>query len=140
MLLSMHSGHPFFGPFLGASCLAAALVACGASNASNEDLLPRLRAALDAPVASNETSHAHSRLVEDVVKADSLLGKSRQEVLVAIGKGEECSLHPRCDEHGFDDTDWFYQVGQMGGAQPPYLIVGFNREGRVDRTWYLRTH
>lgn len=115
------------------------LVGCGAAT-PREDLLPRLQAAIDAPVSSTDQSHEHSRLVEEVVRTDALMGKTRQEVMRAIGKGEECSLHPRCDEHGFDDSDWFYQVGQLGGAQPPYLIVGFDREGRVGRTWYLKTH
>jgi outer membrane protein assembly factor BamE (lipoprotein component of BamABCDE complex) len=96
-----------------------------------------------APVASSDDTVRHSQLVENVVEADVLEGMTRDEVRAKIGAGDPCSRHPRCAENEFEEDDWFYTVGEMGesdAAQAPILIVGFDRFGKVHRTWNLRTH
>lgn len=130
---------------LHASALGCALAmlgsACGAgSGMSRQQQLTELNAAMDREVTDLEQSYEHSRLVEAVVEEGTLERMTRPEVQEAIGRGDPCSRHPRCAEAGFEDDDWFYHVGQMGGVRAPILIVGFDREGRVGRTWYLRTH
>ncbi len=113
---------------------------CGAS-ARDLAKLTELKAAIQEPVNSREEANEYSVLVEDA--ADSLRGLSRNEVAAKIGHGDECATHPRCQELGFNDDDWFYAVGQIGhgyGGPVPILIVGFDRESRAWRTWNLRTH
>jgi hypothetical protein len=97
------------------------------------------------PVQSRQQRKQHSRLVEKALESDALQGMTRTEVKQTIGRGDPCSRHPRCAEHGFAGDDWFYTVGRMGtqGGDPgplPLLIVGFDRTGRVNRTWNLRVH
>jgi hypothetical protein len=112
----------------------------GGSSQSRDQLLGQLDAAIEEPVPDEETSHRHSRLAMEIVEDGVLERMNRVEVEQAIGRGDPCSRHPRCAENGFADDDWFYTVGQSGGEQAPLIIVGFDREGRVDRTWYMRTH
>ena len=81
--------------------------------------------------------------MEQVADADALQGMTREEIQTAIGKGDDCSAHPRCEENGFASNDWFYTVGQIGtgpAGNLPLLIVGFDRSGRVDRVWNFSTH
>lgn len=119
-------------------------VACGgAPSVPRAQSLQELRVAIESPVSSPEVSAENSRLVHQLADDDVLQNIRRHELEEAIGRGEVCSRHPRCGEQGFDSNDWFYRVGQPGGgyAGPvPELIVGFSREGRVDRVWNLRTH
>lgn len=124
----------------------ASFSACGGgSRARGEQLFPQLRAAIDTPLDSQEKSAEHSRLVEDVLESGALSGMTRSEVEAAIGRGDDCSRHPQCGEQEFEDDDWYYSVGRMGetpapGVGTPVLIVGFDRFGKVERTWNLRTH
>ncbi|MCA9582985.1 MAG: hypothetical protein KC416_14395 [Myxococcales bacterium] len=106
------------------------------------DTLPRLRAAIGTPVNSPEDAATHSRLTEEALEGGNLQGKSRAEVEGLIGRGDPCSRHPQCEEQGFADGDWFYTVGTLGAAHTalPVFIVGFDRQGRVARTWNLRVH
>lgn len=124
--------------FLGAISLAA----CGATM-TREEGLPQLRAAIERPISSPEESQENSRLVEAILDNTLLHGMFRAEVEEAIGRGDQCSRHPRCAEHGYHGDDWFYTVGQMGEGRTgalPILIVGFDTSGRVTKTWNLRTH
>lgn len=108
-----------------------------------ETLLSNLNDAMEVPVRSPEAAATQSQVVEDAVAGDALQGLSRSEVQGQIGRGEECSTHPRCVSLGFAGNDWVYQVGRQDGGYAgavPLLIVGFGRSGRVDRVWNLRTH
>ena len=118
-----------------------AATGCGA-RVPPEQLLANLRDAMQGDVASAEASAAHSRAVESALDENALNGLRRDEVEQRIGRGEPCSRHPRCAEHDFRDNDWFYEVGHAArgyGSALPLLILGFNRAGRVERTWSLRT-
>ncbi len=117
------------------------LAGCGGASQGGSELLPQLRAAMGKPVDSMDQSKAHSRLVEDALESNALSGMNRAEVEAAIGRGDECSRHPRCAEQNFQNDDWYYDVGTLGagGAQLPVLIVGFDHTGHVTRTWNLRT-
>lgn len=127
--------------------LAAASVVyagCGGRPAvAREQRLVQLSQALDAPLASSEESEQNSRLVQQVLEEDVLEGMTRAEVREQLGRGDSCARHPRCAELGFQQDDWFYFVGQMGSgsvSRVPILILGFDSQGRVARTWNLRTH
>ena len=118
------------------------LSSCGPSVPKGQ-LIAQLQEALRTPVDSSEQSASHSRVVEDAVEAAALEGLRRHEVEEKIGRGDDCSRHPRCGELGFESDDWFYNVGPMGegyGGPVPVLILGFDREGKVVRAWNLRTH
>ncbi|MBW2463482.1 MAG: hypothetical protein JRH11_17660 [Deltaproteobacteria bacterium] len=122
--------------------LVITLAGCGATM-SREEGLPQLRAAIERDISSPEESQENSRLVEAILDNTLLHGMFRAEVEEAIGRGDQCSRHPRCQEHGYDGNDWFYTVGQMGDGRTgalPILIVGFDTSGRVTKTWNLRTH
>lgn len=118
--------------------------ACGSvPSVPREQSLQELRTAIESRVTSPEASADSSRLVHQIADDDVLQNIRRHELEEAIGRGDTCSRHPRCADQGFDSGDWFYSVGQAdeGYAGPvPELIVGFSREGRVDRVWNLRTH
>jgi len=123
--------------------LLAALVA-GGPTVPREQLLGSLREAMETPVSSAEDAAHHSRVTMDAVEGDALYGMRRHEVQDVLGRGDPCSRHPQCAEHGFEGDDWFYLVGQMGesgyGGPVPVLIVGFDHHGQATRVWYQRTH
>jgi outer membrane protein assembly factor BamE (lipoprotein component of BamABCDE complex) len=105
------------------------------------ETLPRLRDAIASPVATEEDNQRNSALVQQVSEDGVLQGLTRQEVQDQIGRGDVCSRHPMCREKGFEDDDWYYEVGQMGEAivrVRPVLIVGFDRFGKVTHTYNLR--
>ncbi len=121
---------------------ALAAAGCGAGVPRNQ-LLTNLQRAMQGDVADAEASATHSRAVEAALDENALNGLRRDEVQERIGRGEPCSRHPRCAEHDFRDNDWFYEVGRPAqgyGSALPLLILGFNRAGRVERTWSLRIH
>ena len=118
-------------------------VGCGGPQINRDDTLRRLSDAIQAPIGSPEEAQENSRLVASVVEEGLLEDMTREEVSSKLGRGDDCSRHPRCAEAGFEDDDWFYSVGQMGeGATGavPILIVGFDRFGKVTRTWNLSVH
>jgi hypothetical protein len=118
------------------------VLACGPS-IPREQLLDDLARAVAAPVSDADQSAQHSRTVQAAVDGDALLGLRRFEVEEKLGRGDDCSRHPRCGELGFSSDDWLYHVGAMGdgyGGPVPMLIVGFDREGVASRVWNLRTH
>ncbi|MBX3248395.1 MAG: hypothetical protein KF901_14545 [Myxococcales bacterium] len=118
------------------------VLACGPT-IPREQLLDDLAAAVSRPVSTSDQSAEHSRVVEAAVEGDALQRMRRHDVQAKLGRGSDCSRHPRCVELGFAASDWVYHVGAMGegyGGPVPLLIVGFDREGNVDRVWNLRTH
>lgn len=119
-----------------------ALASC-ATGPTAQDTLPRLKAALASPVSSPEQNADNSALTEQVSQGKHLHGLTRIEVQERIGAGDPCGRHPMCIERGFEDDDWFYEVGRAGEGYTvryrPALIVGFNRFGKVERTFVLRT-
>lgn len=121
--------------------LGLLLTAC-ASGPTAQQTLPKLRAAIDQKVESPEQNAEHSELAEQVSEGRMLHGLARSEVEKQIGSGDPCSRHPLCAERGFEDQDRYYEIGQPGSAYVvryrPALIVGYNRFGKVERTFVLR--
>ncbi|MET0344414.1 MAG: hypothetical protein ABW252_25600 [Polyangiales bacterium] len=119
----------------------AALAACNRAPAAAETL-PKLRAAIERVVNTDEENAENSALVEQVNRDRQLQGLTRGQLADWLGPGEPCSRHPICGERGFDGSDRYYQVGRQGSEYlrvRPALIVGFNRFGKVERTFVLRT-
>jgi hypothetical protein len=116
------------------------LYACAGQAPSAQETLPRLKSALDAPVASAEQNKQNSDLVVQVSENKQLEGMTRLEVEAKLGKGVPCSEHPICRERGFFEDDWYYEVGREGSTylrHRPALILGFSRFGKVERTFVL---
>ncbi len=123
--------------------LLATLALCAACTKapSAQETLPKLRAAIQSPVDSAEQNAQNSTLVDLVSSEKQLHGLTRSEVEQQLGRGDPCSRHPVCGERGFFGEDWHYEIGQLGGGYVrarPELIVGFNRFGKVERTFVLR--
>jgi hypothetical protein len=121
--------------------LFALAAACAPKGPAATETLPKLREALQQPVTSPAQNKANSDLVETISEEGHLLGLSRLEVEKQLGKGDECSIHELCRKQGFEDTDWYYEVGEMGEGYVrlrPALIVGFDRFGKAVRTYNLR--
>ncbi len=129
--------------------LACVLCALGASACAKKptayETLPQLKSALHEPVMSPEQNAQHSALAELVSEEGHLEGMHRTDVETKIGRGDICQYHEVCREKGFEDDDWYYEVGTRpeasGGPQLkhlPALIVGFNRFGKVERTFVMR--
>ena len=126
-----------------ATCaLSCFLLACK-SGPSAQETLPKLRAAMGATVESPEQNDENSALTQEVSEQRHLHGLTRLELEQRLGPGDECSRHPICAERGFDPNDVYYEVGKASEAYVvryrPALIVGFNRFGKVERTFVLRT-
>lgn len=122
--------------------LAALLASACAHGPTPAETLPKLAAALDAPVESSAQNGENSALVEQVSSEKFLHQMTRGEVAKALGReGEPCSRHPICGERGFYDEDWYYEVGSEGATyirHRPALILGFSRFGKVERSFVLR--
>lgn len=106
-----------------------------------EQTLPQLRTAIESPVESPDQNAQNSALVEQVSSDRQIHGLTREELVTRLGQGEPCHRHPLCRDKGFDDGDWYYEVGREGGSYlrgRPALIVGFSRFGKVERTFVLR--
>ncbi|HKO91679.1 MAG TPA: hypothetical protein VJU61_11025 [Polyangiaceae bacterium] len=117
----------------------ALLLAC-AHGPSAQETLPRLRTALDEPVSSAEQNKQNSDLVVQVSEDKHLEGLTRLEVEQKLGKGDPCGRHPICGQRGFYEDDWYYEIGREGSTylrHRPALILGFNRFGKVERTFVL---
>jgi hypothetical protein len=120
--------------------LLAFLIGCGPPPPSAQETLPRLRSAIDEPVSSPELNKQHSDLAILVSDEKHVQGLTRLELEQKIGKGALCSAHPICKERGFYPDDWYYEIGTVGSSyvrHRPALIVGFNRFGKVERTFVL---
>jgi hypothetical protein len=105
------------------------------------ETLPKLRTAIDAEVASEAQNSENSALVDAVADRRHLEAMTRSELSDKLGPGEPCRLHPVCEERGFLPEDRYFEVGHQGAVYlryRPALIVGFNRFGKVDRTFVLR--
>jgi hypothetical protein len=127
------------------SALGLSLGAGCAKKPTAYETLPQLKNALGTPVTTPEQNKQNSTLVQLVSEEGHLEGLTREEVKSKVGQGDSCHNHPLCDEQGFDDSDWYYEVGTADeGGNPTYLryrpalIVGFNRFGTVERTYVLR--
>jgi hypothetical protein len=124
--------------------LAIALAACGASLTPAQAMQERqrLRAAMHQPVSTNAQRDDQSRLLADVVQKGALHNLSMEDVRAALGPGQACRAD-LCSQHGFEATDWYYEIGVLEGDQVkqlPVLIVGFDPQGRAARIWTLTTH
>jgi outer membrane protein assembly factor BamE (lipoprotein component of BamABCDE complex) len=128
--------------FLRSLCLLALGLGLGCAHGPGREVtLPQLKAALDSPVDSAAQNSQNSQLAEHISNDKQLHGMTRSELAEQLGPGDVCSRHPLCAERGFDDNDWYYEVGQEGGSylrHRPALIVGFNRFAKVERTFVLR--
>lgn len=102
-----------------------------------------LKTALDREVRTPEQSAKNSELAEDVSSERMLHGLTRDEVGERLGHGDRCQRHPLCRERGFEDDDWYFEVGRESESYTvryrPALVVGFNRFGKVERTFVLRS-
>jgi hypothetical protein len=102
--------------------------------------LPRLQRAIGAEVTGAVELEDHNQLVEDVVHSGVLEGMFQSELEEALGRGTECGARELCAQHHFRQTDWTYDVGHAPGDPSlpagPTLVVGFDRTGRVDNTYY----
>ena len=117
-----------------------ALVACGPAAPGPQETLPRLKNALVEPVSTPEQNKQHSELAVTISEEKHLHGLTRLEVEEKVGKGDLCDKHPICKERGFYEDDWYYEVGTEGSTyvrHRPALMVGFNRFGKVERTFVL---
>lgn len=120
-----------------AALAAGLLSACGPA-VNRDETLARLRAAIDEDVADEDVLAEHNRLVRTVRESDLLQGMRRFEVEAALGRGQECGTRQLCTRHGFQPTDWVYEVGRRDGLPwGPTIVVGFDRQGIVDGVYTL---
>lgn len=115
-------------------------ISCGPPPRSAQETLPQLKAALHEPVSTPEQNKQNSELAVEVSEHLHLQGMTRLTLEEKLGKGSPCGKHPICRERGFFDDDWYYEIGTEGTQylrHRPALIVGFNRFGKVERTFVL---
>lgn len=118
----------------------ASAAGCGGPPVDREGTFRRLREARTAELAPSdaEALEDHNRLVESARDANLLDGMRRHEVEAALGRGDECAARPICAQRGFNETDWVYEIGQRDGVPwGPTLVVGFDRQGIVERVYTL---
>jgi hypothetical protein len=123
------------------SCVLVLCATACAKQPTAYETLPQLKQALVTPVSSDEQNKQHSALAELVSEQGHLEGLTRLQVEEKVGRGDDCERHPLCGERGFEDDDWYFEVGEQGQSYVRYrpaLIVGFNRFGTVERTFVLR--
>jgi hypothetical protein len=124
--------------------LSLVLGACAASLTPAEvtQLRRELRAAMQQPVTTREQRDQHSRLLADAAGRGALQHLDEAELRSAFGPGNACRI-PLCEQHGFTESDWYYEIGQLEEPklkQLPVLIVGFDPQRRAARIWTLTTH
>jgi hypothetical protein len=132
----------------GALKLLAAALTCAACASTADPLAAarardRLRAAMQAPVATREQRDAQSRLLLSEVEPAQLERLTLSELQAALGHGSSCRASDLCAKYGFAPDDWYYAIGQVQDEaikQLPTLIVGFDPHGRVHRVFTLKTH
>jgi len=102
--------------------------------------LPRLQRAIGEEVSGTVVLEDHNQLVQNIVESGVLEGMFESEVEQALGRGQDCGTRDVCSAHGFRASDWTYEVGHAPGDPSlpagPTLVVGFDRTGRVDNTYY----
>lgn len=129
------------GLALGLGLAASALApGCGGASVDREATFTRLRAAMteELPQGDTTTLEDHNQLVEDVRDGNVFDGMRRFEVEEALGRGTECGPRPICSEHGFQPTDWIYEVGRRDGVPwGPTMVIGFDRQGIVEHVYTL---
>lgn len=122
-----------------AASLALCLAGCP-TTLDRSATLPRLQRAIGEEVSGTTVLEDHNQLVESVVQSGVLEGMFQSELEEAIGRGTECGARELCAQHHFRQTDWTYDVGHAPGDPSlpagPTLVVGFDRTGRVDNTYY----
>jgi hypothetical protein len=120
--------------FLGASLLAI-LSACGGGGANRQQLVVDLREAMERNVEAEADLARNNEICTQVKDEGALERMMRHEVEEAIGRGEQCGTREICSNYDFTDTDWYYDVGRLGGGTHggPTLILGFDTAGRVVR-------
>ena len=103
--------------------------------------LTRLRAAIDEAVEGPTVLEDHNQLVEDIVRSAVFEGMYESQIQESLGRGDDCGVREMCREHGFRESDWTYEVGRQPGDPSlpagPTLIIGFDRQGHVSRTYYV---
>jgi hypothetical protein len=118
--------------------------ACGStSDIPQKEWLRRLSDTIHSRVDSREANQRNSRTVEQALDEYALKNLMRFEVKSAIGSGQRCGQHPKCQELGFQSDDLYYTVGEGDETKigkRPMLIIGFDHEGNVLRVWNLRIH
>jgi hypothetical protein len=128
--------------------LVAAALTCAACAGSADPMAAaqardRLRAAMQAQVATREQRDEQSRLLLAEVEPAQLERLTLSELQAALGHGSSCRASDLCAKYGFAPDDWYYPIGQVQGEaieQLPTLIVGFDPHGRVHRVFTLKTH
>ncbi len=125
-------------------CALLAAVGCGAglSQLRATQLRQQLRDAMNRRVSTLTERDDNSRLLAHVVDEGALHNLDRDQVRAALGPGQACRV-ALCSEHGFEDSDWYYEIGHTDEPkirQLPVLIVGFDLQGRAARIWTLTTH
>jgi len=104
----------------------------------------KLRDAIMTEVSTRDLRNEHSRMMQQAVDEGALKGLKQPEVQAALGKARNCSVLDICSDNGFQDDDWYYELGQMGDEdkvkQLPILIIGFGHKGEVVRVFAYTTH
>jgi hypothetical protein len=127
------------GPVL-CGALCGLVPACG-PGVNRTELLGELRAAIEEEVPDEDVLDRHNAVVVRVRETDVMQGMRRSEVEEMLGRGTECGSRDLCARQEFAPTDWTYEVGRREGVPwGPTLIVGFDREGRVDGVYTLTRH
>jgi hypothetical protein len=114
----------------------------GMSDAQAHQLRARLRSTMGEPVASREQRDEHSRTLVEVADSGVLEGLNQEQLRAEIGRGQACRAEI-CDQNGFQESDWYYEIGVAESdeiEQLPVLIIGFDPRGRAARIWTLKTH
>jgi hypothetical protein len=129
---------------LQATGLVGLLCACGGtlSDAEAMQLRQKLRSAMAEDVGTREKRDEQSRLLVDIVAKGALDGLNEPQVREVFGRGKDCRI-PVCQENGFSEKDWYYEVGQATSPdvkQMPLLILGFDPRGRVVKVFAYKTH
>ena len=112
------------------------------SDAQAHQLRSRLRDTMGEPVTSRDQRDQHSRTLLEVADSGVLEGLNQEQLRAEIGRGQACRAEI-CDQNGFRESDWYYEIGVAESEeikQLPVLIIGFDPRGRAARIWTLKTH
>jgi hypothetical protein len=102
----------------------------------------KLRRAMQVSVDSRARRDQQSQLLADSAQRADLETMNRDSVRAAFGAGRACGLEI-CRKQGFSDSDWYYEIGVIGGEQVkqlPLLMLSFDPHGHVKRVFTLTTH